>query len=63
MGDLNGHRTVSSIGGQPGVQTIGLIVPEANMAVIALGNYFSGGDEPFYAMDFATWIMEKLLAA
>jgi CubicO group peptidase (beta-lactamase class C family) len=62
LGDLNGRRSVSSIGGQPGVQTIGLIVPDANMAVIALGNYFSGGDEPFYAMDFATWLMEKLLA-
>lgn len=62
LGEINGQRAVSSIGGQPGVQTIGLIVPNANMAVIALGNYFSGGDEPFYAMDFATWVMEKLLA-
>lgn len=62
LGELKGQATATSIGGQPGVQTLaGLLVPEQALGVIALGNYRSSSDEPFYAMDFGAWLAEKLI--
>lgn len=62
LGELNGHVTATSIGAQPGVQTLaGLLVPDQSLGVIALGNYLSASEEPFYAMDFGAWLADKLV--
>lgn len=62
LGEFKGHATATSIGAQPGVQTLaGLLVPDQKLGVIALGNCLSSADDPFYAMDFGVWLADKLL--
>lgn len=62
LGDLNGHQTATSIGAQPGVQTLaGLLIPDQQIGIIALGNCRSSADDPFYAMDFGVWLADKLI--
>jgi CubicO group peptidase (beta-lactamase class C family) len=63
LGEIDGHPAVLTVGGMPGIQTLGgLIIPDQALAVIALGNYHEGWEMKPYATDFAVWLAGELMA-
>lgn len=65
LGSLMGHRLIASFGGQPGVQTVGTLLPDDGMGAIVLGNCLGTFNpevpDPYVAGDLAVWALEWLL--
>ena len=59
LGDIAGHLTPNSYGGEHGFNADMVLVPDANLAVVAIGN--SQAMDEFYAPDIATDVMGMLL--
>lgn len=66
LGTFEGKRIVTSLGGQPGVQTSVAILPEEGLSVMAFGNLLGALGEindPYYIFEFVTWALGELSAA
>ena len=65
VGEFNGRKLVTSFGGQPGVQTVGALLPTEGLGVIVLGNclgtFNPEVDDPYVVGDLAFWALDKLV--
>jgi CubicO group peptidase (beta-lactamase class C family) len=66
LGNFMGHQLVTSFGGQPGVQTVGMLLPTEGMGVIVLGNCLGTFNpdvpDPYVVGDLAFWALEWMLS-
>lgn len=63
-GEFEGMKLVTSIGGQPGVQTAIALLPTEHMAVIVLGNLngsLGSYKDSYHVFELALWSLGKLL--
>ena len=59
LGDIAGHLAPNTFGGEHGFQAQTVLVPDANLAVVAVGN--SKAMDEFYSSDIATDVAAMLL--
>lgn len=65
LGEFRGRKLVTSFGGQPGVQTVGALLPTEGLGAIVLGNCLGTFNpdipDPYVVGDLAYWALDWLL--